>query len=362
MRKPLLAELPEGVFRIRKKSGKTYWYYQRRRGKPDHGPNIPLPEYGTPEFWHKLAEISGQPLGADAKTVDALIAEYKASPKFMKRAANTKATYGHALNGISDRWGTLRVDGLTPAAIQKFIDEEFVDRESMGNLTLSVIRIILKFGVPRGYINSNPAREVEGLEEDGESAFPWPEWIWEKVVAEAPPAVARLAVLGRATGQRISDLIGMLPRYRDGDGLYTTIRKLRTIEPTHWCPLAPNYAAIIDGWGVFPHTTYIADEQGGQLSERQLRRRLYDYVASVPEIAEAGVSIKPHGLRALAVCDRRIAGQPHQRIANDIGMSIRQVFHYSRHIDQRLAAGGGEREQNEAVKTPDAAVKTQTPK
>ena len=60
--------------------------------------------------------------------------------------------------------------------------------------------------------------------------------------------------------------------------------------------------------------------------------------------AALGLSgLKVHGLRAMAVCDARIAGQPHQQIAAAIGMSLPMVMHYSRHIDQRMAAMGGRR-------------------
>ena len=61
------------------------------------------------------------------------------------------------------------------------------------------------------------------------------------------------------------------------------------------------------------------------------------------------------------MCDRQIAADPHQRISAAIGMSLRQVTHYSKAIDQRLAAGG-EREQNEHVKTQQADLKTLAPK
>ena len=41
-----------------------------------------------------------------------------------------------------------------------------------------------------------------------------------------------------------------------------------------------------------------------------------------------------HGLRATAVCDRRLQGIAEQNIASDIGMSVDMVRRYSRHIDQ----------------------------
>ena len=351
MRRATLATLPKGVFRV-----KRWWYYQHRRGRPDHGPLVKLPEHGTPEFWAKLAEIETGPSGPRPMTVDALIAEYKAHPKYTKLSAGSKATYGPALNYISKRWGPLRVDGLTPPAIQAFLDDKFVDRASMGNLTLSVLRTILKWGVPRGYIAANPAREIEDLEEEGEGAKPWPENVWQKVVNEAPVELARMAFLGRATGQRISDLVTLRPRQRDADGILTDIKKLHVKD--HWCPLTQVDIAIIDGWGVFPNATYLADEKGRAFTPNGIRKRFDKFVEKNPEIAAAGIRI--HGLRSLAVCDRRIAGHTHQRISSAIGMSIRQVMHYSKGIDQRLAAGG-EREQNEPVKTQQPGLKTTGP-
>jgi hypothetical protein len=346
VRRALLASLPPGVYFIHKPSGKEYWYYQHNRGRADRGPNIALPEPGTPEFYAKLAELTDPDAGPRPLTFHALIADYKTHSKYMRRAAGTKKTYAPCLAAIAGRWGPLRVDGLTAPAIQRFIDEEFVDKPAMGNLTLSVLKTILKFGVPRGYSATNPAREIENLEEEAKGARPWPEALWQKVVAEAPVEIARLAVLGRATGQRISDLVKMRPIHRDGAGILVNIKKLRGKE--HWCPLAPPYAATIDGWGVFAGATYIADEKGRALTEDALRKRFDKYVAKHEDLAAA--ELKPHGLRALAVCDRRIAGEAHQRISAAIGMSLRQVMHYSRHIDQRLAAGE-EREQNGPVKT-----------
>lgn len=107
---------------------------------------------------------------------------------------------------------------------------------------------------------------------------------------------------------------------------------------------------------MFANATYIADARGKPISTDTMQTRFKRYIEADAELATTGIRI--HGLRALAVCDRRIAGHGHQRIAAAVGMSLRQVMHYSKSIDQRLAAGGGEREQNEAVKTPAPDLKT----
>jgi hypothetical protein len=45
-----------------------------------------------------------------------------------------------------------------------------------------------------------------------------------------------------------------------------------------------------------------------------------------------------HGLRALAVCDRRIDGMTHQEIANQMCMSVEMVMQYSKGIDSETAS------------------------
>lgn len=200
-------------------------------------------------------------------------------------------------------------------------------------MIVKVLRALMLWGETRGYANQAPARAVERMHRDVESARPWPEDVWQRIVREAPPAVARMAVLGRATGQRISDLIRMRPVDRDGAGIALTITKLGDRE--HWCPLPPDLARMIDGWRVFPATCYVHDERGRPMTDQVVRHR---FRAACKALGLAGLKI--HGLRALAVCDLRIAGQPHQQIAAAIGMSVPMVMHYSKHIDQRLAATG----------------------
>jgi len=349
MRKGVGVALPKGVYRVRR-----WWYYQERRGKPDHGPNIKLPDFGTPEFWAKMSEIERGETGPAGGTFDALIAAYKAHAKWLNLSDGTKRTYGFALTRISGRWGPLRVDGLSPPAIQKFMDDAFRNQAAMGKLVHAVLRTILKWGVPRGYGTLNPAREVEAPDGGDERfAKPWPEDVFRKVVAEAPVELARMAVLGRATGQRVSDLVRLRPRFRDGAGIVTDIQK--TKKTAHWCPLDQADIAAIDGWKVFANATYIAGEDGRPLTTSALRSRFAKWVGAQPDLK--GLRLKIHDLRAMAVCDRRIRGDSHQRIAAAVGLSVRMVMGYSRGIDQRMAACG-EREQNEAVKTLASGVKT----
>ena len=89
------------------------------------------------------------------------------------------------------------------------------------------------------------------------------------------------------------------------------------------------------------------------MSGAELAELLDWFVARTPELAGYG-PIKLHGLRAMAVCDRRMDGLEHQEIAAQLGMSLPMVMRYSRQIDQEALARRGnakrERDGNKIVK------------
>lgn len=335
-RRAVVMSLPKGVTRvIDKKTGKAYWYHQDRRGKPDAGPRTTLPEYGTSEFWKALAGLTGE-TRTPANTIASLIDTYKAQPEWSKRRPNTIATYEAALTHIKAAWGNQDPAGLTVAHVMA-MRAQFGDRPSMGNMVLVQIRALMKLAVQTGLRHDNPAREIDALEEDPDEAKPLTVEAWHAITSEdAPEALRRLAILGRATGQRISDLILMRPADRDQDGIVLNIKKLG--DQLHWCPLRPEEIATMDGWKQFRAATYITDEAGRRLLDDGMRKIWKAFIAT--EVGKPLAGFTPHDLRATKVCDERIRGKSHQQIAAMVGMSISMVTKYSRHIDQRLAARG----------------------
>lgn len=328
--------LPKGVMRVTdKRTGKVYWYHQDRRGKPDAGPRTALPEFGTPEFWSEIARITGKSQ-QPTNTVDTLIASFKAQPEWSKRRPNTISTYETALSHVSAAWGQLDPAEISVAGVLA-LRAAFSDRPSMGNMVLVMVRALMKLAVQTGLRRDNPAREIDALDETPDEAKPLTAEAWEALMSDAAPvALRRLAILGRATGQRISDLVSMRPADRDQDGINLTITKLG--DRPHWCPLRPEEIAVIDGWKQFKAATYVARENGRRHSDNTMRGIWNAFTAT-----EAGAALRgftPHDLRATKVCDERIRGRPHQQIAAMVGMSIEMVSKYSRHIDQRLAARG----------------------
>lgn len=337
--------LPKGVSRVVSKRGDVYWYHQDRRGKPDAGPRTKLPDYGTPEFWAAIAKLTHQPAGP-TNTVATLIQTYKTQPEWSRHRPNTAAVYEIALGHIRDAWGHLDPAAITVAGVMA-LRAAFADRPAMGNMILVQVRALMKLAVQTGLRLDNPAREIDGLAEEPDEAKPLTPEAWAAITSdEAPLALRRIAILGRATGQRISDLVRMGPADRDQDGIMLTITKLR--DKPHWCPLLPEEIATIDGWKQFPTAAYVTDEKGRRITDDKARRIWNAFIATDAGKPLAGFT--PHDLRATKVCDERIRGRSHQQISAIVGMSLNMVMKYSRYIDQRLAARGTPGEQGSVKK------------
>ncbi|TCK28546.1 hypothetical protein EV667_2553 [Ancylobacter aquaticus] len=335
------SKYPKGVFCTRKPNGTTYWYYQRDKGKPTRGPLVRLPDFGSPAFNEALQVAKGGKKASRRRSarynIAAMIADYKSDPQWGTKRPATIATYESAMAPILKYWGEREPGEISVAHVIDLINK-FASRPSMGNMVLVMVKKLMKFAVQRGHRADSPARDVDALFEDTDGAKPLTPGAWAALMApECPQAVYRLAVLGRATGQRISDLIRLRPADRDEDGISHTITKLR--DKPHWSLLKPEEAATIDGWGVGPATPYVMRPDGRRYDTDSMRDAWNGYIKTEAGSALAGFT--PHDLRATKVCDERIAGKTHQQIAAMVGMSAGMVMKYSKHIDQRLAARGG---------------------
>lgn len=341
-------ELPPGVFAVRKPR-KTYWYYTPNRGKPNEGECRRLPEYGTPEWHDEIEGIRREQDGVPALyDMRSLVRDYKLTARWGQLSENTVGTYESATKPILAAWKYRRPGDVSIADVSALV-ERLSDRPSTANMTLVMARKLMKYAVQKGLRKDNPARDVDTLDEEGNGAKPLTPEAWSALMApECPTAVQRLGILGRATGQRISDLITIRPADRDEDGIGHKIKKLQ--NKPHWSLLTAEQIAEIDGWGAAGNEPYIRRPDGRAYNTDRLRDAWNAYAASDPGAPLRGYT--PHDLRATKVCDERISGKTHQQIAAMVGMSIGKVMHYSKHIDQRLVARGAARGEAPAVSSP----------
>jgi hypothetical protein len=342
--------LPDNVFRVKKPSGREYFYYQERRGRPDKGPLIALPrDLHDPEFWRRIEEIKRGEAGPAAGTFDALIALYKTQSRYKKLSANSVELYDACLDRISAAWGNLPVRDLLPKHIYKLM-EAGAARPSMANMVITVLRVMLREGIKHDYCTINVARDIEMMDEAGVGAEPWPESVFAFVLERAPAVLMRAAVLGRATGQRAVDLVKLRPADRSQEGFDLLLQKLG--NERHWVPLTAEARRAVDAWKTEAMVPYL-NLEGRRISEERLRTEWRTFRALHPQSIPADATL--HDLRAMAVCDRRIAGVPHQQIADQLCMSLDMVMRYSKHIDRAMNAKAGmrtmERRGNAGLKT-----------
>lgn len=327
-------QLPEGVHAV--KAGRvTYYYWAPRRGASDAPEPISLgKDARDPEFWTKLKALSG----ATTKegTFAALIEKYKASTKFTKRRHRTQEGYEHQIERIEDAWGDMQVSSLTVAGIYG-LREQFEDTPVAANHLMSVLSTVLKWGLQHGFGTINPAREIVRLEiEDEEAAKPWPEDIWRHIVDSAPQDISRAAYLGRACGQRRSDLVRYGSRHRKDDGIAVKIGKLRDKE--HTIPLTKAQLEVIDSWDCSDTGPWILSPWRKTMSGDALQAALNRYIAKTPKLQ--GLTIKWHGLRAMAAIDRKMVGAENKAIGASLCMTPATVEKYLRNIDMLALARG----------------------
>jgi hypothetical protein len=336
-----MIELPSSVHAV-KSRGRIYYYWHPHRGTALEGKRVAL---GTdprdPVFWEKLKAAQGKASGdVEPWTFAALALAYRGSAEWEKNRPNTKKVYNIYIDRIIDKWGPFPVSSVTAREIYA-LRELYADTPSLANQLVKMLRTLIGFGIPRGYIDRNPAADVKPIPiVDIEHARPWPEEAFKRIVETAPESIRRAAFLGRATGQRRSDLVRFGRKYRRDDGLQFKIGKLR--DKDHFIPLKESELAEIDSWSCSDTGPWVTNAAGKPMTGNALSFALEAFLAGAPELSE--FRLKPHGLRAMAVCDRRLDGLSHQEISAQLCMSLPMVMRYSKHIDQeRLAREANKR-------------------
>lgn len=213
-RKPSLV-LPAHVNVVRTPYGEYFYWHPRRgtklAGKPVRLPGCPMLPNGTmnEEWWSAYRALAGEPAAAERPgTFAALIAAYKASANWTSLSDSTKREWSRHLRYIDSRWGDLLVALLGPVGVRTLIDSRQSTPADANNL-LRCTRRLLSWAVERGWLNSNPAREITAFKA-GETYEPWP---WEAIQYFRDNVSRRdlwyAAALALYTGQRKADVLRM---------------------------------------------------------------------------------------------------------------------------------------------------------
>ena len=210
--------------------GRLYHYFRHGHFKAR------LPgEPGSLEFMARYTELLAlaQPKASPATltyaygSIDWLIADYRANPKFTRLAPKTKVSYGHMLDFFKPigRFSVSRVERAHIQALRK----QFLNRPRTADEFAKVTSIIFAHAVDLGLIERNPAAGIAKVNR----SEPYRAWTDEECAAfEAacrPGPLLTAYMLGLHTGQRKGDILKMTWAQYDGSSI--AVRQHKTGRP-----------------------------------------------------------------------------------------------------------------------------------
>ena len=155
------------------------------------------------EMYKRYGEMKNDGAGIMA----AIIQRYRETT-LKTKAANTQNSQGKQLDRLTKAFGHMRPSDIRPAHIAQYHDIVGESAPYQANRELALIKHVLKYAVRWGYIDDNPAREIER-----HSEHPRTRYVTDDELNESLPiAPLWIEILGRlayTTGQRRADLLSL---------------------------------------------------------------------------------------------------------------------------------------------------------
>ena len=322
------------VHRFKDRHGHVRHYF-RRPGSP----RVTLPGLpGSAEFMAAYAAaLDGKrvPIGGDragAGTFNALAVAYYSSADFAQLATVTKATYRNVIEGFRAVHGDKPIARLERKNVLQFLDAK-AGTPAAANALLKMLRILVRFGIDRGMLDTDPTLGVRNVRYVSSGFRQWTEQDIATFEAHWPTGSrARLAMaLLLYTGQRPGDVSRMGRQHVQGGVLTLTQRKTGTRLAI---PLHDALRAEIDH-APTGQLTFLLTQEGKGFSDAGFSQ----WFSERARMAGVGQGCTAHGLRKAAA--RRLAEAgctPHQ-IASITGhRTLREVERYTRAVDQQRLA------------------------
>lgn len=330
-----MVALPANVFRVKAK-GRDYYYFQPGRGTKYAGKRVRLPEDPqSATFWHVYEELAGRDQSMKfqpkAGTVDALIHAYQESPEFERRKPRTKEEYSRHMRTLSEILGSLNVHTIRPKHVLQLRDS-FADTPTKADHIVAMLSILMSWGVPRDYADSNPCRDIGDLaDSDG-----YPPWEWEDITyarENLPPHLWWAAAVALYTGQRQSDCLAMDWKCISSGEI--SVRQAKTGKAL-WIPLHNELHPILDE---IPRISTRILTNSRSLPWASGFRAAWQGAMNRKEFRgfrERRLTF--HGLRKSAVCMLLESGCTDGEVAAITGQSREMIQHYSVMVNQRRLA------------------------
>lgn len=231
-------ELPQNVARRKRATGWAYYYRKRCKG---HDQYTRLPHPLDPRFAGAYERAASETNAGPAPgSVEAMIKEFLASPRFARIGSSAATKYVQAANRLNAAMGPAALSDVRVHHITRWHDT-MSETPAMANRMLSCAGVMWRWAMARGLAPHDPTSSVERAPE-AKRGGPWPLADVERAVAEMRPEIARAVALAFYTGARKSDVLALSPSNVAGDRL--VFRQRKTGVETSM-QIAPHVMAIL---------------------------------------------------------------------------------------------------------------------
>lgn len=182
------------------------------------------------EMLRSLADLKAENTGK----MTAVIERYR-SEILAKKAKNTQASQSKQLDHLKRSFGHFNPSQIRPKHIAEYHDAIGANAPYQANRELALITHVLKYAVRWGYIDDNPAREIQRHPEHARKRYVTHDEL-QAVANAAPPWIKILMTLAYLTGQRRADLLSMTKDQVREDGIYIRQSKTGTQLLIEWTP------------------------------------------------------------------------------------------------------------------------------
>lgn len=262
-----------------------------------------------------------------AKTMGALIAEYRGSPDFRDLAANTKRTYLRAFDRIAS-FHAVAVKDIRRGHIMQ-VRDAYQSTPALANQIVAVWAVLMRFALEREYIQHSPATKIKAYK-GGEFRRWRPEHI-EHAMATLPEYARRAIVLALYTGQRAGDCVAM--RWSDYDGEAIQVTQEKTGAKL-WIPCHKTLRAELDAWERGA-VTILTNSLRRSWTPASFYTRMSQMFRADPQLQ----GLVFHGLRKSAAAALAEAGcSPHEIAAITGHATLNMIMHYTKEAEQRSRA------------------------
>jgi integrase len=318
----------KGIKKVRSK-GRVYYYAWVG------GPRIDA-EPGTPKFLKLYNEAVASLRIAPKSTLMSLIAEYRGSQFFQKKADKTRREYLRYLRTIEDKFGTMPSAALEDPKVRgvflRWRDEiAATSGERTADGHWGMLKLVFNFAVDRGELVRNPCERGGRLYESDRSDKVWGEAEIGAMLSICSAELKSALILALWTGQRQGDLL-VLP-WSSYDGKYITLRqrksrgKRKVVIPVG----APLKGHLDELKKVGP---LILNNTKGQPWTEDGFRTSWGKAAARAKIED----LTFHDLRGTAVTRLALAGATTPEIATITGHALKDVERIlERYLDRNVA-------------------------